>query len=99
MIWLSIVSLLAGALLAHRFKFIVLVPATAGVMIVACGAGLALTKGIWSVLLTIAVASVGMQIGYFVWTTIQHGLFARLVRGSSAFANTTSAQDPARYRP
>jgi len=97
MIWLSIVSLLAGALLAHRFKFIVLVPATAVVVLVACGAGLAQTKGF--VLLTIAVASAGVQIGYFVGMMIQHGLFTLLVRRSSSFASTTSAQDPARYRP
>jgi membrane protein DedA with SNARE-associated domain len=99
MIWLSIVSLLAGALLAHRFKVIALVPATIVVAVVAVGAGLAQTKGVWSILLMIAIASVGMQVGYFVGMMIQHGLGALLERKSSPFADTTSARNPARYRP
>jgi hypothetical protein len=94
MIWLSIVSLTAGALLAHRFKIIVLVPATLVVALLAVGAGLAQTRGVWSVLLMIAAASVGLQTGYFAGMLIQYGLGFRLARGSSSFSHPTSARDP-----
>ena len=49
MVWLSIVSLTAGALLAQRFKIIVLVPATLMVALLAVGAGLVHTRSIWSI--------------------------------------------------
>jgi hypothetical protein len=94
MIWLSIVSLTAGALLAHRFKIIVLVPATLMVALLAVGAGLAQTRGVWSILLMIAATSVGLQIGYFAGILIQYGLGFRLARGSSSFSHPTSARDP-----
>ena len=92
MIWLSIISLAAGALLAQRFKIIALVPATLVVVVVAAGAGLAQIKGVWSILLMIAAASAGIQAGYFVGMLIQHGLSALFAR----FSDTTSARDPAR---
>jgi hypothetical protein len=93
MIWLSIVSLTAGALLAQRFKIIVLMPATLVVALLAVGAGLAQSRG-WSVLLMIAAASVGLQTGYFAGMLIQYGLGFRLARGSSSFSHPTSARDP-----
>jgi membrane protein DedA with SNARE-associated domain len=96
MIWLSIVSIGAGALLAHRFKIIVLVPATLLVVVVAAGAGLVQTKDVWSILLMIAATSVGMQTGYFLGMLIQHGLGALLARRSSSFSDSTSARDPVR---
>jgi hypothetical protein len=75
MIWLLIVSLAAGALLAYGFKFIVLMPATlVVVVVVAAGAGLTQGKGVWSIQLIIGAASVGMQTGYFVGMLIQHRL-------------------------
>jgi hypothetical protein len=94
MVWLSIVSLTAGALLAHRFKIIVLVPATLVVALLAVGAGLVQTRGVWSILLMIAAASVGLQTGYFAGLLIQCGLGFRLARGSSSFSHSTSARDP-----
>jgi len=96
MIWLSIVSLTAGALLAQRFKFIVLVPATLVVVLLAIGAGLAQAEGVWSTVLMIAAASVGIQTGYFVGMLIQHGLRALLACRSSSFSDPTSARDPVR---
>jgi hypothetical protein len=94
MIWLSIVSVTAGALLARRFKIIVLVPATLVVALLAVGAGLAQTRGVWSILLMIAAASVGLQTGYFAGMLIQYGLGFRLARGPSPFSHSTSARDP-----
>ena len=96
MIGLSIVSLTAGALLAQRFKIIVLVPATLVVVLLAIGAGLAQTQAVWSTLLLTAAASVGIQTGYFVGMLIQHGLGALLARRSSSFSDPASARDPVR---
>ena len=44
MIWLSMISLAVGALLAQRFKVFVLVPAILVVLVVTIGAGLAQTS-------------------------------------------------------
>jgi hypothetical protein len=95
MIWLSIVSITAGALLAHRFKIVVLVPATLVVVLLAVGAGLAQTKAVWAILVTIVVAGVGLQTGYFVGMLIHYGSGFRLARGSSSYSHPpTSARDP-----
>src|SRR5258708_15047152 len=95
MIWLSIVSLTAGALLAQRFKIIVLMPATLAVVLLAIGAGLAQTQGVWPTLLMIAAASVCIQTGYFVGMLIHHGL-GTLLACRSSFSDPTSAPDPLR---
>jgi UPF0716 family protein affecting phage T7 exclusion len=78
MIWLSTVSLAAGGLLAQRFKIFVLAPATLVVVVVAIAVGVAQTIGVWSTILMMATASVGMQIGYFLGKLIQYGLGALL---------------------
>ncbi len=92
MIWLSIVSLSVGVLMAQRFKIIVLAPATFVVLVVAIGAGVAQAKAPWLIITMIAAASVSMQVGYFVGMLVQHGLGARATR-SPPFSHTTSARD------
>jgi hypothetical protein len=92
MIWLSVVSLSIGALLAQRFKSIVLVPATFAVM--AIGAGVAQAGSALSIVGMIAAASVSIQAGYFVGMLIQLGLGALLASGSSS--HTTSARNTVR---
>ena len=96
MIWLSITSLAVGALLARRFKIIVLVPATLAVVVIAIGVGLSETKSVWSTILMIAAASVGIQAGYFAGMLIQYGLDGLWTRRSPSFSDTTSARDPVR---
>ena len=96
MIWLAIVSLMAGALLARRFKIIVLVPATLVVVLLATGAGLAQTRGVWPTLLMIAVVSICIQTGYFVGMLICHGWAALLGCRLSSFSDPTSARGPVR---
>ena len=93
MIWLSIVSLLVGALLAQRFKIIVLVPATLTVLVIAVGAGAAQAGSAWWIVGMIAAASVSMQAGYFVGMLFQHFLVALWASRSSAFSHTTSARN------
>ena len=93
MIWLSIVSLLVGALLAQRFRIIVLVPATLAVVVIAIGAGVAHASSVWSIVGMIVAASVSIQAGYFVGMLIQHGLGALLASSSSPLSHTTSARN------
>jgi hypothetical protein len=96
MIWLSIVSLAAGALLTKRFKIIGLVPATFMIVLFAIGVISPQTQSVWSILGIIAVASVCIQIGYFVGLLIHHSLRAPLASRSSSFSALTSARDPVR---
>jgi membrane protein DedA with SNARE-associated domain len=93
MIWLSTVSLAVGGLLAQRFKIIVLVPATFVVVVVAIAVGVAQTSAVWSTILIMASASVGIQIGYFLGMLIQYGLGALPARKSSCFSDTRTAQN------
>jgi hypothetical protein len=96
MIWLSVVSLLIGALLALRFKIIVLVPATFAVLVIAIGAGVAQASSAWSIVGMIAAASVSMQTGYLLGMLFQHFLGALLASRSSFFSHTTAARDTLR---
>jgi hypothetical protein len=96
MIWLSIVSLSVGALLAQRFRIIVLMPATLTVLVIAIGAGLAQASSAWLIVLTITAATASIQVGYFVGMLIQHGLNVLLASGSSPFSHTTSARNTVR---
>ena len=93
MIWLSIVSLVIGALLAQRFKVMVLVPATPMVVLVAIGAGVVQGNTAWLIILTILAATVSMQAGYFVGMLFQHFLGVFLASRSSPFAHTSSARN------
>jgi membrane protein DedA with SNARE-associated domain len=93
MIWLSIVSLSVGALLAQRFRIIVLVPATLAVLVIAIGAGAAQASSAWRIVGMIAAASVSMQLGYFVGMLIQQGLGALSASRSSPLSPTTSARN------
>jgi len=96
MIWLSIVSLSVGALLAQRFTIVVLVPATLAVVVIAIGAGVAQANSAWLIVGMTAAASVSIQAGYFVGMLIQHGLDALSASRSSPFSHTTSARNTLR---
>jgi hypothetical protein len=93
MVWLSIVSLSAGALLAQRFRIIMLVPATFAVSIIAIGVGVGQASSGWWIVAMIAAASVSMQAGYFVGMLFQHFLGALLASRSSPFSHTPSARN------
>lgn len=73
MIWLAMVSLAVGGLLAQHFKILVLAPATILVVLVA-GVGAAHINGFWQAISTVATASVGIQVGYFLGMLLQYGL-------------------------
>lgn len=94
MIWLSLTSLAVGALLAQRFRIIVLVPATFTEVVAAIGAGVAQTNGTWSTVLVFTAVSVSTQAGYFMGILIQRNWRALLASSPSSFPHTTSARDP-----
>jgi hypothetical protein len=96
MIWLSVVSLSIGMLLAQRFKIIVLVPASFAALVIAIGAGVAQASSAWLIVGMIAAASASMQAGYFVGMLIRHGLGALWASRSSPFSHTTSARNTVR---
>ena len=83
MIWLSTVSLVAGGALARRFTIIALFPATFVIVVIAIAVGEAKVADIWSIVFTLTVASVGIQIGYLVGPLMQRVLKTLMVRGTS----------------
>src|SRR5258708_2061419 len=98
MIWLSIVSLVIGALLARHFKIIALAPATFVIVVASIAIGEAYFADIWSIVLTMIVASVGIQIGYFIGIMIQYSVEAVQGRASSPSSDKKSARVPAVFR-
>lgn len=76
MIWLTTVSLAAGGLLALRFKIVVLAPATFLVVLVAVSVGAPQASRFWLSISTVASATVGIQVGYFLGILLQYGLGA-----------------------
>jgi membrane protein DedA with SNARE-associated domain len=99
MIWLSAVSLMAGGLLAQRFKIIVVAPATFVVVVVAVAVGIAQTNSFWSIILMMATASVGIQIGYFLGMLIQYGRGALLARRLSGLVAPRAQRGVGRQWP
>ena len=92
MLVLSTVSFLVGAVLAQRFKIMVLIPAVATVLTLAVGLGVANAYTFWSIVVTAATAATSMQIGYLIGISIHDFLAA----ASSRSAPSTSARHPAR---
>lgn len=60
------VSLLVGALLAQRFRVVVLIPASVIVLVLAFATGVTPAHTAWSTVLVGAIAAISMQIGYLV---------------------------------
>ena len=67
---LAILSFLLGAVLGHRFKVLVLVPAVAVGAAVAIAVGNAQAEGVWLIGLTVTLVSVCLQIGYLCGTVM-----------------------------
>ena len=64
MVMLLIFTMLIGAVLGMRFKVLVLVPATALVVLLIAAAGIAHGDGAGVILLAMVLAAVGLQMGY-----------------------------------
>ena len=97
MMILLMVSLLVGAVLGQRFKVLVLIPATAIVLVLAVATGVTQAQTVWSIILMAAAAATSMQIGYLIGIGIRHVLGAVWSSRSSPLTSpTTSARQPAR---
>jgi hypothetical protein len=97
-IWLSVVSLMAGAFLAQRFKIIVLAPATFMIVIVTAAIGVRLGTGLRPMAFTVAIASLGIQIGYFFGIFFQYRLASLWGLRTSRFSEKRRTQNPSIYR-
>ena len=73
MIWLPMIGLAVGALLAQRFKFVVLLPATLAAALVAFGVATTQASSASSTILIVVVTNVSMQVGYFVGMLVRGG--------------------------
>jgi hypothetical protein len=94
MFWLSAVSLVAGGLLASRFKIFVLAPATLVIVVIAIAVGELQSTDIRSIIFTIAIASVGVQVGYFFVMMIQYRLSALSQGVSRSSSDKTTGRPP-----
>ena len=99
MIWLSAASLIAGVLLAQRFKIMVMAPATFVVVVLATAVRMVQPNGFWSMVFIIAIASVGIQIGYFLGMLARYGLTMILARRASGLAAPTAQRGAGRQWP
>jgi hypothetical protein len=93
MIWVPVVGLGVGALLAQRFKIVVLLPATLAVAVVALGVATTQSSVASSTILIVVMTSVSMQAGYLAGMLVRRG-----IGGTSrvpSFSQPTSARDPA----
>jgi hypothetical protein len=98
MLILTIVSLLVGAMLGQRFKVLVLMPATAILLVLAVGTGVTQVQTTWSIFLMVAATATSVQIGYLFGIGIRHVLPAAWSSGSSSLTSspTASTRLPAR---
>ena len=69
---LAMISLLVGAVLAQRFKIMILIPAIGIMLVAAVGAGVAQAHTVWWTILMIAAAGASMQVGYVIGLGIRH---------------------------
>lgn len=98
MISTSIISLLLGATLAQRFKVVALLPAMAGVMLLAMVAEGTPLQGVWWFVRMAAAAAIYLQVGFFIGILARHILVAGPSEESSQPSpNETPTRHAARY--
>lgn len=95
MIWLPMASFAVGALLAQRFRVLVLLPATLVVALLVFGFAVAGANGVSSAILDIVLATVSMQAGYLIGLLAQRCTAAVRASRFYSFFQTTSSRDPA----
>jgi len=87
MILLAIVSALVGAVLAQRFKIMILIPVTPPLIGAAIAAGIVQGHPVSRILLMAGSACISIQVGYLVGLGLRH------------FLEAAPAQMPATLRP
>lgn len=92
---LTLTAILAGAVLGLHFRVLVLVPALAIGSTVVLGIEMAYANTLWSILAAMALAVMGLQMGYLGGTFIRAastGAFARKDAPGSVAAGTRLAR-------
>jgi len=98
-ILLAVFSLLVGAVLAQRFKIMVLLPATALVLMTAAGTGVLEADTFAWTLLIAAAGSASLQVGYVFGMGLGYVLAAPSAKSPQPLRASTSARTPAQTTP
>lgn len=99
MVFLAIPSLLVGAVLAQRFKVLVLLPSTAMVLLAAAAIGLTKSYTIGSTMLVAAAGCASMQAGYLFGLGLRYLLEMRSTETSQSLGASPSARRAAPTAP
>lgn len=99
MILLDIFCLLVGAVLAQRYKVMVLLPATALVLTAAVGTGLLQSYTVERTILIAAAGSASLQGGYLFGLGVRYLLEAPSRERQQKLRASTSARHPAPTTP
>ena len=99
MISLGILSLLVGAVLAQRFKVMVLLPATVMVIMAAAGIGLTQFCTIGSTMLIAAAGALSMHVGYLFGIGLRYLLETRSTESPQPVRASASARHSAQTTP
>jgi hypothetical protein len=99
MILVEIPSLLAGAVLAQRFKVMVLVPATAMAFAAAAGLGFLQSYTIGATMLMAAAGGASVHLGYLLGLGLRYLLEARSTESSQPVRASASARNSAQTTP
>jgi hypothetical protein len=78
-------SLLIGALVGLRFRFLILVPVAMVALVFVMGVDVAREAGVWWIVLDMVVASISLQLGYFAGCTLR--AFVSLPAPEHSYAN------------
>jgi hypothetical protein len=90
MLILAITSLLAGAVLGLRFKFLILVPAMGFASAFVVLIGVLVAQGVWRIVGSMVIVVVFVQLGYFGGFALRSVWGARAAdRGSASMPTTT----------
>jgi hypothetical protein len=92
MLFVAIASTLIGAVLAQRFKIMILIPVMALVIGAVIATGFIEANSTWRILLTAGAACLSSQAGYVIGLAIRHFLEAPLDQRPATFRPDASAR-------
>lgn len=86
MMILALLCLLAGMVVAQRFKVLILVPTISVALAFTIGTGIARAESLWTLLAAMAIVTACVQVGYLLGAAVYH-LFL-LARASRLHSRT-----------
>ena len=94
---ITIISLVVGAILGLRYTFIVAVPAIVCALIVIAGFGLVTQLDVWSIVFTMIMSVMALQIGYVAGAAIRLALAPRTTADDVALPQAPSTTEPSEH--